>query len=142
MEEYKMRSGILLVKLHYAQGKNEISNEQGVQIAGNHEPNETGGFSPRELIEAAVALCTSVTLEFVLKRDGKDIDMDDIAIQVTASKEDGVKNRFTDFEVDVTLPEAIAADEQYVTKLLKVVERGCTVSNTIINGANVKLKAK
>lgn len=129
-----------MVKLHGVNGRNEISNEQGIQITGNHDPGEAGGLSPRELIEAAVALCTSLTLEFVLKRDGVDVDFNDISIEVVASKEEGVKNRFTDFAVNVTLPKTL--DDKYVAKLLKVVERGCTVSNTIINGANVKLTAK
>lgn len=129
-----------MVKLHGVNGNNAISNEQGVQITGNHDPGEAGGFSPRELVEAAVALCTSLTLEAVLKRDGVEVDFDAISIEVVASKAEGVKNRFTDFAVNVTLPKAM--DEKYVAKLLKVVERGCTVSNTLMNGANVKLSAK
>ena len=129
-----------MVKLHGVNGENAISNEQGVQIKGNHDPGEVGGFSPRELVEAAVALCTSLTLEAVLKRDGVEVDFDAISIEVVASKAEGVKNRFTDFAVDVTLPEGL--DEKYVTKLMKVVERGCTVSNTLMNGANVQLRTK
>lgn len=134
------RGGIRMVKLQGVNGNNEISNKQGVQILGKHNPGEAGGFSPRELVEAAVALCTSLTLEAVLKRDGVAVDFDEISIEVVASKADGVKNRFTDFAVDVTLPKEL--DAKYVAKLMKVVERGCTVSNTLINGANVKLTAK
>lgn len=129
-----------MVKLHGVNGSNAIANEQGVQIKGNHDPGEAGGFSPRELVEAAVALCTSLTLEAVLKRDGVEVDFDAVSIEVVASKAEGVKNRFTDFAVDVTLPKTL--DEKYVAKLLKVVERGCTVSNTLMNGANVKLSVK
>ena len=129
-----------MVKLQGVNGTNAIANGQGVQINGNHNPDEAGGFSPRELIEAAVALCTSITLEAVLKRDGVEVNFDEITIEVVASKSEGVKNRFTDFAVDVTLPNTL--DDKYVAKLLKVVERGCTVSNTIINGANVKLSVK
>ena len=129
-----------MVKLHLAQGENKISNGQGVQINGNHKPDEDRGFSPRELIEAAVALCTSLTLEAVLKRDGKESVMESISIEVIASKEEGVKNRFTNFDVQVALPAEF--DEAYVSKLLKVVARGCTVSNTISNGAKVNLHAK
>ena len=75
-----------------------------------------------------------------MKRDGKEGAMETISIEVIASKEEGVKNRFTNFDVEVELPAEF--DEVYVSKLLKVVARGCTVSNTIINGAKVNLYAK
>ena len=121
-------------------GTNELENEAGVQVKGNKEAGLASGLSPRELIEAAIALCTSITLESVLKRDGVEYNADEVHVQVVASKEEVVKNRFTHFQVDVTLPNGL--DEAYIEKLLKVVERGCTISNTVSKGAAVTLNAK
>ena len=87
-----------------------------------------------------IALCTSITLEAVLKRDGVVYNADEVHVQVVASKEEGIKNRFSHFQVDLTLPSGV--DEEYKKKLLKVVERGCTISNTVSNGATVTLNAK
>ena len=126
-----------MIQLTITDGLNELANGAGLQVRGNKNPDEVGGLSPRELIEGAVALCTSITVEAVLKRDGVDYNPDEIKIQVVASKEEGVKNRFTHFDVKLTLPQNIEAS--YQQKLLKVVERGCTVSNTITNGATVSL---
>ena len=129
-----------MIKLTVSNGTNELANEAGVQVKGNHDPGVANGLSPRELIEAAIALCTSITLESVLKRDGIEYNADEVHVQVVASKEEGVKNRFTHFQVDLTLPSGL--DEAYTKKLLKVVERGCTISNTVTNGATVTLQAK
>ena len=129
-----------MIKLTVSNGTNELANEAGVQVKGNHDPGVANGLSPRELIEAAIALCTSITLESVLKRDGIEYNADEVHVQAVASKEEGVKNRFTHFQVDLTLPSGL--DEAYTKKLLKVVERGCTISNTVTNGATVTLQAK
>jgi uncharacterized OsmC-like protein len=129
-----------MIELILNNGVNELSNEAGLQVKGNHDPGLAGGLSPRELIEAAVALCTSLTLEHVLKRDEVEYDAAEVHVKVVASKEEGVKNRFTHFAVDLTLPKHF--DAAYVKKLVKVVERGCTISNTITNGAQVTLQAK
>ena len=126
-----------MIQLTITDGLNELANGTGVQVKGNRNPDEVGGLSPRELIEGAVALCTSITLESVLKRDGIDYNPDEVKVQVVASKDEGVKNRFTQFDVKLTLPQNLEAS--YQQKLLKVVERGCTISNTIMNGAKVTL---
>lgn len=128
-----------MVKLNYAQGKNELSNESGVQILGSKAPNQQG-FSPRELLEGAVALCLSITLENVLERDGVDVNLDEIAVEVVASKAEGVTNRFTDFTVHVTFPSGI--DAAYRKKLLTVIERGCTISNTLVGDVQIEIDAK
>lgn len=114
----------------------KVYNEVGVQAIGTDDAN-LEGLNPRELIEAAVALCTTITTRKVLERDGIAFDVNDIQATVTASKAEGVKNRFTDFNVQVSLPEGL--DEKYIKKLLITVERGCTVSNTVKAEANVEL---
>lgn len=128
-----------MVKLNYAQGKNEISNQNGVQINGSKAP-DLQGLSPKELLEGAVALCLSITLEKILERDEVTVDLNEIEIEVKATKAEDVTNRFTDFEANVTFPKEI--DEDYKQKLIKLIERGCTISNTLIAEAKVKLKAK
>lgn len=114
----------------------KVYNEQGAQAIGTDAVN-LEGLNPRELIEAAVALCTTITTRNVLERDGIEFDVNDIQATVTASKAEGVKNRFTDFNVQVSLPEGL--DEKYIKKLLITVERGCTISNTVKAEANVEL---
>ena len=126
-----------MIKLAITNGVNEMDNGAGVQVKGNNEPGLANGLSPRELIEAAVALCTSITLESVLKRDGITYEADQVHVEVAASKEEGAKNRFTHFDVKLTLPSDL--EDAYKAKLLKVVERGCTISNTITKGAQVSL---
>lgn len=132
--------GADMMELKVQQGVNELSNEAGVQVTGNREPGMANGLSPRELLEAAIALCTSITLESVLKRDGIMYNADEVKVQVVASKEEGVMNRFTHFDVELTLPSGL--EDAYKTKLLKIVERGCTISNTVAKGAEVSLHSK
>lgn len=114
----------------------KVYNEVGIQAIGTDDAN-LEGLNPRELIEAAVALCTTITTRKVLERDGIEFNVNDIQATVIASKAEGVKNRFTDFNVQVSLPEGL--DDKYIKKLLVTVERGCTVSNTIKAEANVEL---
>lgn len=114
----------------------KVYNDEGVQAIGTDEAN-LAGLNPRELIEAAVALCTTITTRKVLERDGMEFDVNEIQANVVASKAEGVKNRFTDFEVQVKLPQGL--DKAYIKKLLVTVERGCTVSNTVKAQAQVEL---
>lgn len=114
-------------------------NSQGAQVIGMDEP-DLNGLSPRELIEAAIALCTTITTRKVLERDGVPFDIDKIEATVTATKEEGVKRRYNDFDVQVTLPEGL--DEEYKKKLMATIERGCTISNTVKQASNVVLTEK
>lgn len=126
-----------MVKLNWAQNKNEISNEAGVQLSGNMGPNLDGGLSPKELLEGAVALCLSITLQKVLERDAVKADLNEIEIDVVASKAEGGQNHFAKFEVQVTFPSTF--ETAYKAKLLKVIERGCTISNTLVNDVAVEI---
>ena len=132
------KGGKTMVKLNYADGKNEISNESGVQVIGSKAP-DSNGLSPKELLEGAVALCISITLEKILERDKISVNLNELEIEVKATKSEGITNRFTDFEAHVTLPKDI--DEDY-NKLVKLIERGCTISNTLIKEAKVELIVK
>lgn len=128
-----------MVKLNYADGKNEISNENGVQINGSKAPN-LQGLSPKELLEGSVALCISITLEKILERDEVAVNFNEVAIEVTASKAEGVTNRFTNFDAKIAFPKEL--DKAYQQKLLKLVERGCTISNTLVSEVTIELTAK
>ena len=132
------KGGKTMVKLNYADGKNEISNESGVQVIGSKAP-DSKGLSPKELLEGAVALCISITLEKILERDKIIVNLNELEIEVKATKSEGITNRFTDFEAQVILPKDI--DEDY-NKLVKLIERGCTISNTLIKEAKVELIVK
>ena len=120
--------------------KNEISNGSGVQLNGTKGINLDGGLNPKELLEGAVALCLSITLEKVLERDKITVDLNELEIHVEASKTAGTENRFSHFHVDVKFPDGL--EEKYRKKLLKVIERGCTISNTLQGEVTVELQEK
>jgi uncharacterized OsmC-like protein len=118
-------------------GKMEIGNGAGIQAAASGEPNQAG-LSPRELLEAAVALCVVKSIRAVLDRDQTAYDPDEIGAEAIASKEGDVANRFAKLEVRVKLPSNL--DDAYRKKLLIVAERACTIGNTIRHGAAVTLE--
>lgn len=129
-----------MVTLNWANNKNEISNGSGVQLNGTKGINLDGGLNPKELLEGAVALCLSITLEKVLERDKITVDLNELEIHVEASKTAGTENRFSHFHVDVKFPDGL--EEKYRKKLLKVIERGCTISNTLQGEVTVELQEK
>lgn len=129
-----------MVTLNWANNKNEISNGAGVQLNGTKGINLAGGLNPKELLEGAVALCLSITLEKVLERDEIQVDLNQLQIHVNASKTEGTENRFSHFQVDVQFPDGL--EEKYRKKLLKVIERGCTISNTLQGDVTVELQEK
>lgn len=124
-----------MAMIRYKDGENEIYNEAGHQVHGSLAAG-LEGLNPKELLEASLGLCVSITLMKLLERDGIPVDSSGMDIVVTASKEEGVTNRFTDFKVAVDFPHM---DEKYKEKAMLIVERGCTISNTLRQGANVVL---
>ncbi|ARK32639.1 OsmC family protein [Halalkalibacter krulwichiae] len=128
-----------MVQLKWKNGENEIANGAGVQIIGSKAPDQNG-LSPKEMIEGALALCISISLEKVLERDGIELDLNDFTIDATAKKEDGVTNRFTHFDVRVTLPQGL--EEAYQKKLFTIVERACTISNTFAHEAEITISVE
>lgn len=123
--------------LKMSEGRDEIHNAAGLQLIGNHGPDLEGGLSPRELLEAALALCVSISLQKIMAYDGVSYDPSSIRIEVASKKAEDKSNRFTDFHVTVTLPQEL--DTAYKEKLKSVVERACTIGNTLKNGAVVEL---
>jgi len=119
-----------MTTIKLVEGQDEIYNEAGLQIIGSHAPNQSG-LSPRELLEAALGLCVSISIQKVLDRDEIEYDKSSIRVEVTAVKAGDITNRFTNFNVIVELPSAL--DPAYKKKLLTIVERACTISNTLKN---------
>ncbi|OBR68952.1 osmotically inducible protein OsmC [Paenibacillus oryzae] len=117
-------------------GQDGIYNEAGYQLKGSHSPNSEG-LSPRELLEASLGLCVSISLQKIMNYDGVEYDANTIHIEVTAAKPEDKSNRFSDFHVRVTLPPSL--DEAYKEKLKSVTERACTIGNTLKAGATVEL---
>ncbi|MEK4229714.1 OsmC family protein [Solibacillus sp. FSL H8-0538] len=128
-----------MTTLQWKQGQNEISNGAGMQIIGSKAPDQAG-LSPKELLEAALALCVSISMEKILERDEMNVDLNDLKIEVKASKAEGVTNRFTHFETTVEMPANM--EEKYKKKLLVIVERACTIGNTITEGATIHVSEK
>ena len=125
-----------MTTLQWKNGQNEILNGAGFQVIGSKAPDQKG-LSPKELLEAALTLCVSISLEKLLERDEIEVDLNTLEITVKASKAEGITNRFTHFETTVRMPEGL--DEKYKKKLLVLVERACTVGNTLTNGVELTL---
>jgi uncharacterized OsmC-like protein len=117
-----------MTTIKLVEGQNEIHNEAGLQIIGSTAPNQSG-LSPRELLEAALGLCVSISLQKILDYDKKEYDKSSIGVEVTAVKAADGTNRFTNFNVRVKLPSTL--DATYKKKLLTVVERACTIGNSL-----------
>lgn len=126
-----------MTMLKIVEGQDRIFNEAGVQLVGNHGPNLEGGLSPRELLEASLALCVSISLQKIMAYDGVDYDKSSIHIEVSSVKAEDKSNKFSHFNVHVTLPQTL--DPAYKEKLKSVVERACTIGNTLKSEAVVEL---
>ncbi|MGI5900118.1 MAG: OsmC family protein [Christensenellales bacterium] len=122
--------------IRYKDGQNEIYNEAGRQALGSLTAGMEG-LNPRELLEASLGLCVSITLTALFKRDGISLGPEGFDVHVAASKAEGIKNRLTDFKVSVKFPDL---EPEYKRKAMIIAERGCTIGNTLVSGANVVLK--
>ncbi|THF78712.1 OsmC family protein [Cohnella fermenti] len=119
------------------EGQDAVFNGAGKQVAGAHAPNENG-LSPKELLEAALGLCISISMQKMLSFDNISYDKDSIQVEVIGVKPENKRdNRFASFDVRVAYPPGLDAD--YKAKLRDVVERACTISNTLRAEATVEL---
>ncbi|RUS46592.1 OsmC family protein [Cohnella sp. AR92] len=123
--------------IRHVNGQDEVHNGAGRQVIGAHAPNENG-LSPKELLEAALGLCISISMQKMLNFDNVKYDKEAIQVEVTSTKPENKRdNRFSSFEVRVAYPPGL--DEDYKAKLRDVVERACTISNTLRAEATVEL---
>jgi len=124
-----------MTTVRITQGQNVVYNEAGLQVIGTTAPNRSG-LNPKELLEAALGLCVSISMQKKLARDGVDYDASEIEIEIAASKAQGVTDRFTDFKVTLKLPDSL--DEAYKQELIEAAEEVCTIGNTLRNGAAIE----
>ena len=124
-----------MTTIRIVEGQNEIHNEAGLQIIGSTAPNQSG-LSPRELLEAALGLCVSISLQKIMDYDKVEYDKSSIGVEVKATKAADGTNRFSNFDVRVKLPSTL--DETYKKKLMTLVERACTIGNTLKEGAAIE----
>lgn len=126
-----------MTRIHYDNQQAMITNDAGMTATGFNGETDAQGFRPKELLEAAIALCMTLNIQHVLERDGISFNLDDLKATAKASKEDGVTNRFTAIDIELTLPTHLEAD--YRTKLIKIAERGCTIGNTLKASASISV---
>lgn len=118
-----------------------VEGTMGVASAGPHaivvdRSIEQGGtylgMVGGEMLLAAVGSCLMTTLVGAAR--ARNIELKRLEFTVSAVYADA-PSRYTSIEVEAVV-EADATDEQ-VQKLLIIAERGCTVSNTITQGAPI-----
>lgn len=126
-----------MTELTLEKGKGKIVNSGGAAVAGSFEAGTEDGFSPRELLEAALGFCTVISLVKLFKRDNMAYEEKGLRVTVEAEKQEGVTNRFTNFVVKVALPAGLPAE--YRAKALTIAERACTIGNTLKSEARVQL---
>jgi uncharacterized OsmC-like protein len=99
-----------------------------------------GAFSPGELLQLAIASCSTVTIEdMVVRRSGPDARVD---ATVERDRAPGT-HEFQRISVtlDVDLPGLGDAERDRVVKALRTaVERECTVSRTVEQGTPIDLE--
>lgn len=125
-----------MTTVKYRNGKNEIYNEVGYQVEGSPAAG-LNGLNPKELLEASLGLCISLTLTHLLKRDNIEIGENGIDVEVTSKKDDGGANRFASFTAKVKYPEGLS--DEYKEKAKVIMERGCTIGNTLKNTSLIEL---
>ncbi len=101
--------------------------------AGHHrltadEPEAEGGTdagpNPQELLAAALASCSAITMEMYAKRKGWDIG----EVVVNVDYEPAQRGSPTKFSMDVRLPEELSEEQR--EKLMQIVTR-CPVHRTL-----------
>ena len=92
------------------------------------EPTDKGGDdtgpSPQELLAAALASCTAITMEMYAKRKGWDVDGMEVSCDYTPAERGAV----TRFELVMKMP-AHLSDEQ--VRKLQVIAAKCPVHRTL-----------
>ncbi|RJE87488.1 OsmC family peroxiredoxin [Paenibacillus sp. 1011MAR3C5] len=118
----------MTTRIQLMNGQNEIYNEAGLQLIGSNGPNQSG-LSPKELLESALGLCVSISLQKTLENDRIEFERFPFSVEVTARKTDHEVNAYTNFKVLVKLPATI--EPEYKEKLIAIVEQACAISNSL-----------
>ena len=115
-------------------GEHGIHNGAGLQVEGSLAPNLIG-LSPKELLEASLGLCVAISLQKMFERDNIEVEDKDISIEVIASKGENGPAHFEKFDVTITFPDHFSAD--YKQKLIRSVDKACTIGNTLKKGVAI-----
>lgn len=127
-----------MVKITYANNKNEMTNPAGDTITTHFDGKSFTGFNPKHLLEASLALCSCSVLTSVLQRDGKLDDAGELQVDINSSKDETGKNRLGSFVITIHFPDGL--DDDYKKKVLKIVEKGCSIGNTLREASTVTLE--
>ena len=95
------------------------------------------GMVGGELLLSAIGSCLMTTLIGAAR--ARDIELTRLEFTVSAVHEDG-PSRYTSIGIEAIV-EAEASDAE-IEKLLTIAERGCTVSNTVSQGASIEVTRK
>lgn len=123
-----------MITVQFRNGQHHLLDQDGQPAAVGTYP---GGLNPKGLMEAAVGMCMTITLSLLLQRDGLARDDMVFSATVTAVKHPSA-NRMERFETRLTFPDHL--EEAYIQKTIPKVERGCTIGNTIRNGATITVE--
>ncbi len=112
-------------------------------VAGDHalvvdEPADKGGAdagpSPQNLLNAALASCTAVTMEMYAERKGWDLDGLSVAVIADGELSKGTRT----YEVVIELPEGLDADQR--ERLLKIAGK-CPVHKALATPQPISIRA-
>ncbi|MFD2114665.1 OsmC family protein [Paenibacillus yanchengensis] len=125
-----------MTTLKIVDGQDQLFNEAGMQVVGSHRPNGQG-LSPRELLESALALCISISMQQIMDYDGITYEKSAIVISIETEKAEEKPSRFAGFVAKVSLPPGLT--DEYKEKLMRVTKRACTIGTTLCTGASVEM---
>lgn len=112
-----------------------------VEVDGGHtvvfdEPTDKGGDdagpSPTNMLAAALAACTAITME--MYADRKEWPLDDVEVSVEMAK--GTAEAPRSFAVTIRLPKELSADQ---IARLKVIAAKCPVHRALRDEADVSI---
>lgn len=112
-----------------------VYNDVGYQVEGSLSAN-LNGLNPKELLEASLALCTTIVIQRMFERDGIEVNEEEFSVEVNAIKASGSPARFEECIMKITLPEHLP--NEYKNKLIISAERACTIGNTLRKGLKIQ----
>ncbi len=116
-------------------GQFGVYNEAGFQVEGSFSAN-LEGLNPKEMLEASLALCTTIVIQRMFERDGIEYQEGDFSVEVNAIKAGDSPSRFEECIMKITLPPHL--EDSYKNKLIVSAERACTIGNTLRKGLTIR----
>ncbi|GGM41718.1 hypothetical protein GCM10011351_29800 [Paraliobacillus quinghaiensis] len=116
----------------------QITNGKGVLTTGTASTSEEEGYTPVDYLTSSVSICMGLTLDALIKRD--ELPVDGYTINVSAKKAEGRPSRMESIDVEIDFDANL--DAKTKDKLIKSAKRGCTIGNTIEQGAAINYTVK